>query len=213
MSVCQVITRFGYVINLNKKGKFRVIQYIKLTIEQKKSRYNNMKARCGRDYQNRNPRYYGTYLCEEWLNDKGSSFFAWLDDNYYEIDNEQMDIDKDILQYGNRLYHPELCLIVPHSINAFFEKIEIGKTSIKFDKKIEKYSVQIFDRNQKIYVNNIDSYNDAVDIFCDIKQGILINKAKSLKERVPDKVYQALMNTDIKAINAKHYELVSGEES
>ena len=37
------------------------------------------------------------------------------------------------------------------------------------------------------------------------KQGILICKAKALKDKIPAKVYVALMNTDVKAINSKYY--------
>ena len=53
--------------------------------------------------------------------------------------------------------------------------------------------------------NLVYHYNRALDIYCDIKQGILITKAKALKDYVPEKVYMALMNTDIRAINSKHY--------
>lgn len=56
--------------------------------------------------------------------------------------------------------------------------------------------------------NNIDTYNEALDAFCDIKQGILVRMAKSLQDQIPDKVYQAMMNTDVKSINAKHYEIL-----
>ena len=38
-----------------------------------------------------------------------------------------------------------------------------------------------------------------------VKQGILVSKAKSLMDYIPEKVYMALMNTDIRAINCKHY--------
>lgn len=72
-----------------------------------------MKKRCGRAYQNENPCYEGTFMWDGWLKHR-KVFFSWLDANYYEVDGEQMDIDKDILQYGNKQYHPDLCLIVPH---------------------------------------------------------------------------------------------------
>ena len=75
--------------------------YRKLNKEEKGSRYSNMKARCGKEYQDRNPRYYGTYMCDEWLENR-NAYYEWLDNNYYEVAGEQMDIDKDILQYGNK---------------------------------------------------------------------------------------------------------------
>lgn len=178
--------------------------YRKLNKEEKGSRYSNMKARCGKEYQDRNPRYYGTYMCDEWLENR-KAYYEWLDNNYYEVAGEQMDIDKDILQYGNKQYHYNLCLVVPHSINTFFENIEVGKTNIVQSLITKKYKVKVYDSGEWICANNIDTYNRALDIYCDIKQGILVSKAKALKDKIPAKVYVALMNTDVKAINSKYY--------
>lgn len=184
-----------------------MIKFRKLNKNEKSSRYFNMKARCGKKYQDRNPRYYGTYMCDVWLEGR-EAYYTWLDKNYYEVDDEQMDIDKDILQYGNKQYHPDLCLIVPHIVNTFYENIEVGKTSITYSKKTKKYSVKVSDGKKNISANNIDTYNEALDAFCDIKQGILVRMAKSLQDQIPDRVYRAMINTDVKAINAKHYEIV-----
>lgn len=202
MVACEYVTKFhlqGEILNM--------IRFRKLNNNQKNSRYFNMKYRCGKEYQDRNPRYYGTYMCKKWLEDK-KAFYNWIDNNYYEVSGEQMDIDKDILQYGNRQYHPDLCLIVPHIVNALYENIEVGKTSVTYSKKTKKYSVKISDGKKNIRANNLDTYNEALDIFCDIKQGILVRMAKSLQDQMPDKVYQAMINTDVKAINAKYYEIV-----
>ena len=182
-----------------------MINFRKLNKDEKSSRYSNMKARCGKEYQDRNPRYYGTYMCDEWLEDR-EAYYKWLDENYYEVEGEkQMDIDKDILQYGNNQYHPDLCLIVPHSINTFFENIEAGKTNITQSLITKKYTVKVYDNGEWICANNIDTYNRALNIYCDIKQGILVSKAKALKDKIPEKVYMALTNTDVKAINSKYY--------
>lgn len=184
-----------------------MVRFKKLNNKEKNSRYFNMKARCGKEYQDRNPRYYGTYMCDEWLEDK-HAFFKWLDENYYEVDGEQMDIDKDILQYGNKQYHQDLSLIVPHNVNSFYENIEVGKTNITYNKRSKKYSVKVLDMGEPIVFDDLDTYNKALDLYCTIKQGILVNKANSLQDQIPDKVYQAMINTDVKAINAKHYEIV-----
>lgn len=182
-----------------------MVNYKILSNREKHNRFSNMKFRCGKAYQGENPRYKGTFMWEGWLKHKTKTFFVLLDNNYYEVDGEQMDIDKDILQYGNKQYHPDLCLIVPHSINTFFENIEVGKTNITYNSKTETYNVKITDGKKNIGATDIDSYNEALDIYCDIKQGILVNKAKALKDKIPEKVYMALMNTDVKVINSKHY--------
>lgn len=80
----------------------KMINYRKLTNAEKHSRFNNMKSRCSTTYQKQNPRYDGVSMWEKWLEDKYSTFFTWLDENYYEVGDEQMDIDKDILQCGNK---------------------------------------------------------------------------------------------------------------
>ena len=184
--------------------QIKMINFRKLNKDEKQSRYSNMRARCGKEYQDRNPRYYGAFMCNIWEDNK-ELYYEWLDENFYEVNGEQMDVDKDILQYGNKQYHPDLCLIVPHSINAFYETLEVGKTNIKQNPVTRKYSVKINDGGKWISSTGIDTYNRALDIYCDIKQGILITKAKALKDYVPEKVFMALMNTDIRAINSKHY--------
>ena len=88
-----------------------MINFRKLNKDEKQSRYSNMRARCGKEYQDRNPRYYGTFMCDIWEDNK-ELYYEWLDENFYEVNGEQMDVDKDILQYGNKQYHPDLCLIV-----------------------------------------------------------------------------------------------------
>lgn len=206
-----IINRIVFSLVLMARVK-TMENYKNLTNTEKHIKYNNMKNRCSKYYQLQNPRYEGTYMCDEWLENKYETFFVWLDNNYYEIDGEtQMDIDKDIIQYGNKQYHPNLCLVVPHSINTFYETLVVGKTNIKYNSKTGKYRVVVIDKDRRISSNSIDTYNEASDIYCDIKQGILYNKAKALKDKVPEKVYNALMNTDIKAINQKYYESVEGE--
>ena len=183
----------------------KVITYRKLKKEEKQSRYFNMKAGCEKQYQDRNPRYRGAFMCELWEKSK-ESYYEWLDKNFYEVPGEnQMDVDKDILQYGNKQYHPDLCLVVPHNINVFYETIEVGKSNIAQNPLTKKYSVKVKSGDRWIRSKDIDTYNHALDTYCDIKQGILVSKAKALKDYIPEKVYAALMNTDIRAINCKHY--------
>lgn len=99
-----------------------------------------------------------------------------------------------------------MCLVVPHSINTFYENIEVGKTNIKCNKKTNKFSVKVFDMGEMFCVEHLDTYNDALDAYCMIKQTILITKANTLKAQIPETLYFAMINTDIKMINQKYYE-------
>lgn len=64
--------------------------------------WNNMLNRCySEKYQAKNPTYRGCTVCNEWLS--LSTFKEWFDANY----RTGMELDKDILVKGNRVYCPE----------------------------------------------------------------------------------------------------------
>lgn len=71
--------------------------------------------------------YKDVIVCKEWLNFQ--NFAKWYEDNYYEVPNERMQIDKDILYKDNKIYSPDTCLIVPGCINVIFNKTENNKTN------------------------------------------------------------------------------------
>lgn len=59
------------------------------------------------------PTYEECRVCDEWLSFKG--FHAWMADKDY----AGMDLDKDVLVRGNRVYGPEFCVFIPHALNSF----------------------------------------------------------------------------------------------
>lgn len=76
-------------------------------------RWNSMMGRC---YQLANTEYLrygalGVYVCEDWKNFQ--VFAKFFNDNW----TEGLDLDKDILVYGNKCYSPETCVFVPKYIN------------------------------------------------------------------------------------------------
>jgi hypothetical protein len=65
------------------------------------------------------PAYYGICtVCKEWHNYQ--NFAKWYHENYYSIQGEIVQIDKDILVKGNKTYSPETCTFVPQKINMIF---------------------------------------------------------------------------------------------
>ena len=81
--------------------------------------WKNMMKRC---YCNKSlktsPTYKNCTVCEEWH--CFANFEKWFDENYYEIPNERVCLDKDILVKGNKIYSPETCCFVPKRINILF---------------------------------------------------------------------------------------------
>ena len=80
-------------------------------------KWHDMINRCyNAKFHLRQPQYKGCTVCEEWLN--YSNFKVWYDQN--RIQGMSLDLDKDILFKGNKVYSPETCCFVPHKINTLF---------------------------------------------------------------------------------------------
>jgi len=62
--------------------------------------------------------YKDVSVCEEWLDLR--NFKVWFDEHY----KDGYDLDKDILEKGNKIYSPDKCCFVPHSLNMCFVKCD-----------------------------------------------------------------------------------------
>ena len=77
-------------------------------------RWADMLKRCySRKYHESCPTYSDCYVCEEWLT--FSNFKAWMEKQ----DWEGKQLDKDILNPGNKEYSPETCIFVDKKTNIF----------------------------------------------------------------------------------------------
>lgn len=82
----------------------------------------SMMNRCYNPKYHSSETYTKSYVCNEWHNFQ--VFAKWFDENYYEIDGHTMDLDKDILKKGNKIYSPDTCIFVSREINSLFTKNE-----------------------------------------------------------------------------------------
>lgn len=78
--------------------------------------WRTMISRCyNPDYLEKHPTYEKCEVCEEWL--YFQDFAEWFHKNYYKVDNEIVDLDKDFLcilnNYEDKIYSPETCIFVP----------------------------------------------------------------------------------------------------
>ena len=100
--------------------------------------WNGMLQRCYSDkFQAKNPTYVGCSVCSEWL--VLSNFKVWFDANY----RDGMELDKDILIQGNKVYCPEACSFIPQYINSLMTdakairgELPLGVSAMKPDAKI-----------------------------------------------------------------------------
>ena len=77
-------------------------------------KWQAMLTRCySKAYLNSRPSYKGCTVCEEWLT--FSNFRKWMITKEW----EGMQLDKDLLVLGNKVYSPETCVFVDRKINNF----------------------------------------------------------------------------------------------
>jgi hypothetical protein len=94
------------------------------TIDRKKKHcydtWKGMLRRCYNEpYQLKQPTYKGCTVAPEWH--RFSNFKAWHDQQNY---TEGMQIDKDIIYPGNKVYGPETCVYVSKRLNMLFTKAD-----------------------------------------------------------------------------------------
>lgn len=171
-----------------------MIQNKTLTEQQKNTKWHNMVARCYREcYHKSHPGtiYSQCTVCEEWLGDK-QSFFDWLDTEYYTVPGEQMDLDKDILVKGNRIYSPDTCLIVPHYINVMWSQLSISCPA--FDEQEQVWYVgEDFYLSPEKNSQKFEKLEDARAYCANVKYLHIKEVAELYKDKIPEKVYNAML--------------------
>lgn len=175
-----------------------------VTNEDKKHKYYNKARKTWRSmiqrcYDEKLHSVENTYekceVCDDWLN--FHSFFEWFKENYYELKDETVQLDKDILKKGNCIYCPEYCCFVPHTINSLFTKSNknrgmypIGVSWIQRDKK---FSAQCNDGHK--HRKSLGHYDNPVDAFVAykiFKEKIIKQIADEYKNVIPKDVYEAM---------------------
>lgn len=130
-------------------------------------------------------------VCDEWHNFQ--NFAEWFYANY----KDGMQIDKDLLKHGNKIYCPECCCFVPQEINKFFTN-RIDKRSI-CGRGISvapsgNFSVRIgFEGKSKI-LGTFKTLSCAKSAYKTAKEEIAVILANRHKDIIGDRIYNAMIN-------------------
>lgn len=132
--------------------------------------WRDMLSRCyNKREQSIKPNYKGCSVCKEWL--CYENFEKWYNNNYYELKNEPLNLDKDIMIRNNKIYSPTTCLLVPKRINQLFININTN----------HKYTEEKYHKSYKEY-----------------KEPIIKKTVLSYKDKLPLNIYDILINYEVK---------------
>ena len=170
--------------------------------------WKGMHERAG-NFDGKHPSYIDVTINKIWW--CYQNFAEWYNKHRYDIDDDFLCIDKDLLFPGNREYAHDKCCLIPNSINEIFRNYENYKkvddglpTGVhrRTDSKSIRY------RSEGIYLDEwgnkckirktfMDPF-EAFNFYKDYKELYIQQLADKYKDKLDPKVYNVLMNYKIK---------------
>ena len=165
------------------------------------NKWMNMLKRCfDNKYKEKRPTYKDTACCERWL--YFANFledFEILKQEYSWNENEKLNLDKDILHKGNKLYSLENCVLVPDYINSLFIKRDAKRgeypIGVCYNKGAKKYQAFCSINGKQI---SLGLYNTPEEAFNAYKQA----KENEIKRIVNDCVSKGFITKDSRLYKA-----------
>ena len=111
-----------------------------------------------------------------------------------------MSLDKDIIKKGNKVYSPNTCVFVPHSINTLFVKSNKvrGEYYIGVYKNGNKFEAQLSKGNGKqIPLGLYDTPEEAFLTYKQAKEAYIKEVAEEYKGKIDPRAYEALMKYEV----------------
>lgn len=151
-----------------------------------------------RSYDEKLHQRYPTYLdCEtssEFL--FFSKFYNWCQ-NQIGFNQPNFELDKDLLEKGNREYHPDKCVFIPREINSALKtkKRSRGDLPIGVTKKnFSSYVAQLNDSLGKIYLGSFSNPEQAFQAYKHAKENHIKLLAEKYRDQIDPRAYEALLN-------------------
>lgn len=160
-----------------------------------------MLERCySENMKHRNNTYFHiSTVCEEWHNFQ--TFGDWYEKNKYEI-NERLHVEKDILVIGNQIYSPDTCLLVPQVLNTLF----INKSNNRgLPNGIIKQGNGYLAKYNHEHLGIYETVEKAYEVYAIEKKKNIVMVANQYKDKIPSKLYEALLNYEFRIENDRNY--------
>lgn len=174
--------------------------------------YDGIKARCGDTKGDRKTGkcYDASTMWQVWLDDP-RAFVKWYLEHYYEVDGEEMDVDKDLFGDGSGMYHEDFCCILPKGLNTLLanskKHYEEGQTSdnvlplgVRYNSKINKYygEITFTGTENPIPLSYWDTPEEAFAEYKIMKQSDICRVIAEYKKSIPDYIYDRFLKVEVK---------------
>lgn len=161
----------------------------------------------GRCYHEKDKEKYPSYydiseVCDEWLNYQ--NFAEWYYKNKYECEG-RLHLDKDIKYPGNKLYSPYHCILVPQRINMLFSN---KRNKRGLPNGIQKNKKGFLAKYNDEELGKFSTLEEAYIVYSNAKKNAIITIANEYKNQIPEEVYDALLNYEVRIENDKNYTMV-----
>lgn len=162
-------------------------------------KWSAMLTRCyNAVHQERKPCYKGCSVSPEWHNFQ--VFSDWMA-GQRTPDDEKVDIDKDILVRGNKIYGPEYCELVPKRINNLLignKKPSGLPLGVAWHKKAGKYHAKCRDAEGKhTHIGLYTCEIKAFEAYKAFKEGVIKQVAEEYRDRITERLYECLIRYEV----------------
>lgn len=175
-----------YGVGYIGEGKYSKTTHLKIY-----QTWQDMIRRCYNENERSKAPTYIDCLVEKYLH-CFQNYAKWYEENEYKCKNEKMEIDKDILEKGNKIYDREHMIFVPKRINDLFIKCDASRgeypIGVSYDKDRRKFRSQctIINENgerEKIFLGRYNTSEEAFYAYKKFKENYI--------KQVADEYYQA----------------------
>ena len=204
------VYKHGY-LGIDKNGNVPKISELKdgkTVITWEYNKWMSMLKRCfDNKHKDRYPTYKDVTCCNRWL-----CFANFLEDleilkqEYNWNKDEKLNLDKDILHKGNKIYSLENCVLVPDYINSLFIKRDASRgdypIGVSYHKQSKKYQAHCHINGKKIGLGYYNTIEEAFNVY-------KIAKKQEIKRIADDciskgfitkdsRLYKAMINYQVK---------------
>lgn len=128
---------------------------------------------------NINPCYRGCTVCDDWLT--FSVFAEWMESK----DWEGLELDKDILFPGNRVYSPDKCVFIPRDLNSLLNSSASAGSpfpvGVSYNERDHAFISKCRYKGRRIHLGSFSCPKEAGLAYINFKTGVIMEYANKHK--------------------------------